>query len=83
LEQVWLCVKNASFLPAFLISQKSKIFDSFPPGEAFAPHCGAVGPEDRQLCRTTSPINGNLMGHRGEGVGGRQVAAPTVEKERE
>ena len=23
--------------PAFLISQKSKIFDSFPPGEAFAP----------------------------------------------
>jgi hypothetical protein len=23
------------FPPAFLISQKSKIFDSFPPGEAF------------------------------------------------
>jgi hypothetical protein len=22
-------------MPAFLISQKSKIFDSFPPGEAF------------------------------------------------
>jgi len=61
LEQVWLCVKNASFLPAFLISQKSKIFDSFPPGEAFAPQCGAVGPEDRQLCRTISPINGNLL----------------------
>ena len=30
------------------------------PGEAFAPHCGAVGPMGRQLCRTTSPINGNL-----------------------
>ena len=25
------------FPPAFLISQKSEIFDSFPPGEAFAP----------------------------------------------
>ena len=24
-----------SFAPAFLISQKSQIFDSFPPGEAF------------------------------------------------
>ena len=24
-----------TFLPAFLISQKSEIFDSFPPGEAF------------------------------------------------
>ena len=23
------------FVPAFLISQKSEIFDSFPPGEAF------------------------------------------------
>ena len=33
LEQVWLCVKNARFLPAFLISQKSKIFDCFPPGK--------------------------------------------------
>ena len=28
-------VPNARFSPAFLISQKSKIFDSFPPGEAF------------------------------------------------
>ena len=28
-------MQNVGFLPAFLISQKSKIFDSFPPGEAF------------------------------------------------
>ena len=29
--------KSIKFPPAFLISQKSEIFDSFPPGEAFVP----------------------------------------------
>ena len=29
-------VRIETFLPAFLISQKSKIFASFPPGEALA-----------------------------------------------
>ena len=42
---VWVCyiVPTVRLSPAFLISQKSKIFDSFPPGEAKAA-CGGNHP---------------------------------------